>query len=111
MPEQDAKDSPDATAQADESLQRLSTELTARVPQLLDAMRSLGTGLQLHSTLERICETAAELAHARYAAIGVVDDSGDGLSDFISHGVPGEIAHAIGQPARRPYRAPRRTDS
>ncbi|MET7368310.1 GAF domain-containing protein [Streptomyces sp. NPDC005566] len=98
MPEQDAKDSPDAT-QADESLQEASTELTARVPQLLDAMRSLGTGLQLHSTLERICETAAELAHARYAAIGVVDDSGDGLSDFISHGVPVEIAHAIG---RRP---------
>lgn len=96
MPEQDAKDSPDASAQADESPQGLSTELTARVPQLLDAMRSLGTGLQLHSTLERICETAAELAHARYAAIGVVDESGDGLSDFISHGVPAEVAHAIG---------------
>ncbi|CAM5354217.1 Vitamin B12 import ATP-binding protein BtuD [Streptomyces tanashiensis] len=50
----------------------LSTELTARVPQLLEAMRSVGTGLELHSTLDRICETAAELADARYAAISVL---------------------------------------
>ncbi|MFD9500891.1 GAF domain-containing sensor histidine kinase [Streptomyces sp. NPDC060035] len=96
MPEQDAQDSPEATARAEGSPRGLSTELTARVPQLLDAMRSLGTGLQLHSTLERICETAAELAHARYAAIGVVDDSGEALSDFITHGVPEEVARAIG---------------
>ncbi|WP_432085969.1 sensor histidine kinase [Streptomyces sp. bgisy095] len=89
----------EAATQATRSLQGLSTELTARVPQLLEAMRSVGTGLELHSTLDRICETAAELADARYAAIGVVDDEGDGLSDFVTFGVDEDTAHRIG---RRP---------
>ncbi|MFJ8843607.1 GAF domain-containing sensor histidine kinase [Streptomyces cyaneofuscatus] len=95
----DPQDSLDAATQAARSLQGLSAELTARVPQLLEAMRSVGTGLELHSTLDRICATAAELAHARYAAIGVVDEAGEGLSDFVTHGVPDEVARAIG---RRP---------
>ncbi|MFE0640492.1 GAF domain-containing sensor histidine kinase [Streptomyces sp. NPDC058877] len=97
-----ASESPDpleAATQATRSLQGLSTELTARVPQLLEAMRSVGTGLELHSTLDRICETAAELADARYAAIGVVDDEGEGLSDFVTFGVDEEAARRIG---RRP---------
>ncbi|WP_127467377.1 GAF domain-containing protein [Streptomyces sp. B27] len=99
MAEPDPQDSLDAATQATRGLQGLSTELTARVPQLLEAMRSIGTGLELHSTLDRICATAAEVAHARYAAIGVVDESGDGLSDFITHGVSEEVARATG---RRP---------
>ncbi|MFJ8507397.1 GAF domain-containing sensor histidine kinase [Streptomyces avermitilis] len=74
-----------------------SRGLTARVPQLLKAMRSVGSGLELHSTLVRICETAAELANARYAAIGVVAEDGDGLADFIHHGVDGETARLIGR--------------
>ncbi|MFJ7593040.1 GAF domain-containing sensor histidine kinase [Streptomyces sp. NPDC097617] len=78
------------------SLHGLSTELTARVPQLLEAMRSVGTGLELHSTLDRICETAAELADARYAAIGVVDTEGRGLSDFVTHGISPADARRIG---------------
>ncbi|MGV9687676.1 sensor histidine kinase [Streptomyces sp. NPDC003444] len=97
--ESDAPDPLEAATRATRSLQGLSTELTARVPQLLEAMRSVGTGLELHSTLDRICETAAELAGARYAAIGVVDDEGDGLSDFVTFGVDEETARRIG---RRP---------
>ena len=95
----EAPDPLEAATQATRSLQGLSTELTARVPQLLEAMRSVGTGLELHSTLDRICETAAELAGARYAAIGVIDDEGEGLSDLVTHGVPDEVARRIG---RRP---------
>ncbi|MGX2995909.1 sensor histidine kinase [Streptomyces sp. JNUCC 64] len=75
----------------------MSGELAARVPQLLDAMRSVGTGLELHSTLDRICETAAELAQARYAAIGVVSEDGDGLSDFVYHGIDEATAKRIGR--------------
>ncbi|MER7516900.1 GAF domain-containing protein [Streptomyces sp. NPDC126499] len=86
----------EAATQATRSLHGLSTELTARVPQLLEAMRSVGTGLELHSTLDRICETAAELADARYAAIGVVDDEGEGLSDFVTYGVPDDVVRRIG---------------
>ncbi|MER7955666.1 GAF domain-containing protein [Streptomyces sp. NPDC096030] len=95
----DLPDPLEAATQATRSLQGLSTELTARVPQLLEAMRSVGTGLELHSTLDRICETAAELAGSRYAAIGVVDEEGEGLSDFVTYGVDDEIARRIG---RRP---------
>ncbi|MEU6310329.1 GAF domain-containing protein [Streptomyces sp. NPDC047014] len=86
----------DTATRATRSLHGLSTELTARVPQLLEAMRSVGTGLELHSTLDRICETAAELADARYAAIGVVDTEGRGLSDFVTHGISEEQARRIG---------------
>lgn len=78
MAEQDPKDSLEAATQATRGLQGLSTELTARIPQLLEAMRSVGTGLELHSTLDRICETAAELTHADYAAIGVAEEGARG---------------------------------
>ncbi|MEU9980354.1 GAF domain-containing protein [Streptomyces sp. NPDC050856] len=98
-PPDDPKDAIDAATQAARGLRGLSTELTARVPQLLEAMRSVGTGLELSSTLDRICETAAELAGARYAAIGVVDETGEGLSAFVTHGVGDEVAELIG---RRP---------
>ncbi|MFD5311373.1 sensor histidine kinase [Streptomyces ardesiacus] len=64
----------------------VSAELLARVPKLLDAMRAVGSGLELRTTLQRICETAADLAHARYAAIGVVDEDGGGPADFVHHG-------------------------
>ncbi|MFD5135792.1 GAF domain-containing protein [Streptomyces sp. NPDC058378] len=101
MAEQDPKDpesSPGDAQQRNGPLRGLSAELTARVPQLLEATRSVGTGLELHSTLERICETAAELAHARYAAIGVVERPGESLCDFITHGVSDDVARAIGRP-------------
>ncbi|WP_405797139.1 GAF domain-containing sensor histidine kinase [Streptomyces sp. NBC_01506] len=95
----DTRDDAAREADAARRLQGLSTELTARVPQLLEAMRSVGTGLDLHSTLDRICETAARLADARYAALGVVDETGDGLSDFVTYGVGEDVARRIG---RRP---------
>lgn len=75
----------------------LSAELAARVPQLLAAMRSVGSGLELHSTLERICEAAATLTDARYAGIGVVDEDGDALADFVFHGVDAGTARRIGR--------------
>ncbi|GHB25356.1 histidine kinase [Streptomyces viridiviolaceus] len=67
------------------------------MPKLLDAMRSVGSGLHLHSTLNRICETAADLADARYAAIGVVSEDGEGLADFVQYGVDEATARRIGR--------------
>ncbi|MHA5048030.1 GAF domain-containing sensor histidine kinase [Streptomyces sp. SD15] len=67
------------------------------VPRLLEALRSVGSGLELHATLIRICETAAELADARYAAIGVAAEDGEGLVDFVYHGVDEETARRIGR--------------
>ncbi|MFJ4687603.1 GAF domain-containing sensor histidine kinase [Streptomyces sp. NPDC088789] len=60
-------------------------------------MRAVGGGLELHSTLNRICETAASLTEARYAAIGVVAEDRDGLVDFVYHGVDAETARRIGR--------------
>lgn len=68
-----------------------------RVQRLLEAMRSVGSGLDLHSALDRICETAASLADARYAAIGVIDKDGTGLADFVFHGVDAATADRIGR--------------
>ncbi|MEV5593487.1 GAF domain-containing protein [Streptomyces sp. NPDC052496] len=86
----------EAATEATRSLQGLSTELTARVPQLLEAMRTVGAGLDLHITLDRIVETAAELADARYAAIGIIDEAREGLSDFVTYGVSAEERARIG---------------
>ncbi|MFI0258854.1 GAF domain-containing sensor histidine kinase [Streptomyces sp. NPDC017056] len=86
----------EAATEATRSLQGLSTELTARVPQLLEAMRTVGAGLDLHITLDRIVETAAELADARYAAIGIIDEAREGLSDFVTYGVTAEEHARIG---------------
>ncbi|MEU1211073.1 GAF domain-containing protein [Streptomyces sp. NPDC005790] len=98
MPDPESKDAPEKAQRSTGGLRGLSAELSARVPPLLEATRSVATGLELHSTLERVCETAAELAHARYAAIGVVEEPGEVLSDFITHGVPEGIAQEIGHP-------------
>ena len=73
-----------------------SAELLERVPKLLEAMRSVGSGLGLHSTLHRICETAAELTGAWYAALGVLDEDGDGLADFVHHGLDEATARRVG---------------
>ncbi|MGW6743015.1 GAF domain-containing protein [Streptomyces sp. NPDC055025] len=88
----------DAVTRAASSLEGLSVENTARVPQLLEAMCSVGTGHGLRTTLARICETAAELAGARFAAIGVLDETGDSLSDFVTYGVGDDVAGLIGHP-------------
>ncbi|GAA2918774.1 GAF domain-containing protein [Streptomyces thioluteus] len=88
-----------AATEATRSLQGMSTELTARIPQLLEAMRSVGTGPELHGTLDRIAGTAAELADARHAAIAVTeaaDPVGEGLADFVTYGVPEEELRRIG---------------
>ncbi|MEU4653560.1 GAF domain-containing protein [Streptomyces sp. NPDC023723] len=64
-------------------------------------MRSVGSGLELRSTLERICRTAADLADARYAALGVVAEdaeNGDGLAYFVHHGADEATARRIGLP-------------
>ncbi|GAA2292750.1 sensor histidine kinase [Streptomyces violaceusniger] len=82
----------DVAAEATRGLRGLSTELTARLPRLLEAMRSLGTGPDAHTVLDRIVRTAAELVGARRAAIGVHHTEGDaaaghGLADVVTYGV------------------------
>lgn len=60
------------------------------VPQLLEAMRAVGSGLGPHATLERICATATALVDAGRVAIEVLAEDGIGFADFVHHGVDEE---------------------
>ncbi|MDX3454165.1 GAF domain-containing protein [Streptomyces sp. ME02-8801-2C] len=65
------------------------------VPQLLEAMRAVGSGLGPHATLERICATATALVDARRVAIGVLAEDGTGFADFVHHGVDEETVRWV----------------
>ncbi|MER7703333.1 GAF domain-containing protein [Kitasatospora sp. NPDC097605] len=71
--------------------------VTDRMQRLLEAVVSVGSGLDLHATLHRIAAGAAELVDARYAALGVVAPGGHGLQDFIHVGVDEETVREIGE--------------
>ncbi|KQV15541.1 MULTISPECIES: GAF domain-containing sensor histidine kinase [unclassified Kitasatospora] len=71
--------------------------VTDRMQRLLEAVVSVGAGLDLHATLQRIATAAAELVDAKYAALGVISPHADGLSDFIHIGIDDETAARIGQ--------------
>src|ERR1700712_2873391 len=50
---------------------------------LLDAVMAIGSEQTLADALRRITETAADLVDAQYAALGVLDESGSRLAQFI----------------------------
>jgi signal transduction histidine kinase len=56
----------------------------------------VGSELDLAAALRQIIETAVELVDARYGALGVLDDSGTRLSDFITVGIDDDGRAAIG---------------
>ncbi|HVM07743.1 MAG TPA: GAF domain-containing sensor histidine kinase [Acidimicrobiales bacterium] len=68
----------------------------ARVQQLLGAILAVGSGLDLSETLERIIRAARELVDAKYAALGVLDETHTRLSEFITVGIDAEQKRAIG---------------
>lgn len=63
---------------------------------LLDAVVAVGSGLELPTMLRRITELAIELVDARYGALGVLDETGTRLSEFVTVGVDDETHKAIG---------------
>ena len=63
---------------------------------LLDAVMAIGSEQSLADVLKRITATAAELVDAKYAALGVLDESGVRLSEFITIGLSDEEAERIG---------------
>jgi signal transduction histidine kinase len=67
-----------------------------RVRSLLDAGIALSSELSLDAVLQKLTETAATLTDARYAALGVIDQSGKRLERFVTHGVDRETHEAIG---------------
>ncbi|MBR7672769.1 GAF domain-containing protein, partial [Streptomyces daliensis] len=79
-----------AAVLATTDLEALSGDSAARLPRLLEAMVTIGTGPELHSTFDRIVETAARVADCRYAALGVLAEHRDGLQDFVTCGMTDE---------------------
>jgi signal transduction histidine kinase len=64
--------------------------------QLLDAVSTVGSDLDLPSMLQRIVQSAVELVDARYGALGVLDESRTRLAQFITVGFDDETRRAIG---------------
>ncbi|KUL38946.1 histidine kinase [Streptomyces sp. NRRL F-4489] len=62
---------------------------------LLDAVMSLGRGLELPQVLRGIVEAAVTLTDAEYGALGVV--GGGGLSQFLPVGMDEELIASIGR--------------
>ena len=64
--------------------------------QLLDAVMMVGSNLDLASVLRHIVESAVVLVDASYGALGVLDESGTGLAQFLTVGLDDETYRAIG---------------
>jgi len=63
---------------------------------LLDAVMSVSSDLDLPSVLRRIVQSATRLVDARYGALGVLDESGTRLAQFLTVGLSDEARAAIG---------------
>jgi len=63
--------------------------------QLLAAVQSLSSDLDLDNMLQRITQSATDLAEARYGALGVLDPTGTRLARFITVGLNDEQRQAI----------------
>jgi signal transduction histidine kinase len=63
---------------------------------LVDAGIALSSELSLDALLSKLAETAAELTGARYAALGVIDRTGQMLERFVTYGIDAEAQAAIG---------------
>ena len=67
-----------------------------RLSRLVDAVLSIGSDLSLPDVLRRIVEAAVGLVDARYGALGVLDERGHGLSEFVNVGLTEDQVAAIG---------------
>jgi signal transduction histidine kinase len=67
-----------------------------RLRELLDAVLALTSDLDAPSMLRRIVEAAVELVDARYGALGVLDDDGTRLAQFITVGIDDDTHALIG---------------
>ena len=73
------------------------TSQSERLRGLIEAGIALGSELSLDALLLKLAETAADLTGARYAALGVIDETGQGLERFVYTGIDREEAEKIGE--------------
>jgi signal transduction histidine kinase len=63
---------------------------------LLDGVLTIGSELDLRTVLHTIIDTAADVVDAKYGALGVLDESGTRLLDFVTVGIDDAGRDAIG---------------
>ncbi len=63
---------------------------------MLDAVLTVGSGLDLAAILRRIVESAVDLVDARYGALGVLDVERTRLEQFITVGIADDVRERIG---------------
>ena len=68
-----------------------------RLRLLVESGIALSSELSLDALLQRIVETAAQLTGAHYAALGVIDKSGQALERFLTTGIDPAAHAAIGE--------------
>ena len=68
-----------------------------RLRALIAAVLAVGSDLSLPAVLRHIVESAVTLIDARYGALGVMDATGEGLSEFVNVGMSPEQIAAIGR--------------
>jgi signal transduction histidine kinase len=68
----------------------------SRLRALVEAGIAVTSELSLDAVLQRIVEIAAELTDARYAALGVIDRTGNALEQFLVTGLDEQVQQAIG---------------
>jgi signal transduction histidine kinase len=78
--------------------QLTTTSASDRVERLLEAVLAVSSDLELKVVLQRIVDVAVNLVDARYGALGVVDEGGLGLSQFITVGIDPTGVAEIGKP-------------
>src|SRR5215210_2223326 len=70
---------------------------TDRLRGLVDAGIAISSELSLDDLLQKLVETSAALTGARYAALGVIDETGTELERFLTAGIDSETHAAIGE--------------
>ena len=68
----------------------------SRLRALFESSVALTSELSLDALLQKLVETAASLTGARYAALGVIDESGNALERFLTTGMDPATQEAIG---------------
>lgn len=81
-----------------EERERMDRREISRLRMLVKAGMILSAKLSLEDVLQRIANMACKLTNARYAALGVLNGKGGGLSRFITAGVDERTRQAIGSP-------------
>jgi signal transduction histidine kinase len=75
-----------------------TTNETGRLRALVETGIAINSELSLDGVLERIVEAAARVTGASYAALGVIDSSGDALERFVTYGLTEQTESEIGDP-------------